>query len=597
MLVTRCCHYTVSHTMGRCSLRRLVVIIATLSVMATITFFIYSLSLDSPSFPGVKQGQMVKLRARQRQSEEGMTSLMEEPDSNTANKALLFQHAQESNDGGVHGIRNKNLDVKILNSNVVREKTPSKGKKSNLVEKMSWPDKRKGDKGRQVAKVHNSKHRSQRLDEFMGVTDPLVVPRIAEYCNQPVREVRGREGEAPPGYSLKSVYLIVRHGDRSPMGSFKNSPNPVLSCQHDSSKKFDIPNFDKFVSTMQYYQTRLHPGNTFPFHLYPRSQTCDSSELTGQGSLQHLLTGWHLHERYVQKWRLFSEPFSPSQVYVKSTGYSRTYQSAIALLYTFLPALNLTDLNIFRSDNLFFCSEKSFGHSCSCPVLRQYKKMSDGEAGAYDRNNTDLKRVRQYIANVYNIKRQELPWLWSMIDTLMAYACHKIPLPCNKNNDCIEPSYLAELWHQLDLHGAKLDELNSYQKYARLGIHPLLYEIKQHMVLTTKKKAKVKFVLYSGHDTTVSPLATALGIGHGRWPKYATRIAFELYSREEPKKHHFLRILINGEDVTAKVSFCKGQAKSGFCKLKYFVEFVQKENLSLFNGKTYPQACEPTTTN
>ena len=51
--------------------------------------------------------------------------------------------------------------------------------------------------------------------------------------------------------------------------------------------------------------------------------------------------------------------------------------------------------------------------------------------------------------------------------------------------------------------------------------------------------------LYSGHDTTVTPLLIALDIFDNKWPQYAADLRFELY--DNTKGEHYVKILYCGK--------------------------------------------------
>jgi hypothetical protein len=67
----------------------------------------------------------------------------------------------------------------------------------------------------------------------------------------------------------------------------------------------------------------------------------------------------------------------------------------------------------------------------------------------------------------------------------------------------------------------------SHDSAAKVGIGFLLQDIYN---LFTAPAPRPKFSLISGHDTTLFPILTALGVFDGLWPHYAGRIVFELYS-------------------------------------------------------------------
>jgi hypothetical protein len=111
--------------------------------------------------------------------------------------------------------------------------------------------------------------------------------------------------------------------------------------------------------------------------------------------------------------------------------------------------------------------------------------------------------------------------------------------------------------------------------------------------------------VFSGHDTVIAPVLSALGIYKDelcRWPQYASRIVFEVYQRiedpevpQEPllntahlfvsthlptgspqsynlltnaelsdiaRGSYFVRVIFNGEDVTQRIPECKKEVYS-----------------------------------
>ncbi|XP_041378600.1 2-phosphoxylose phosphatase 1-like [Gigantopelta aegis] len=420
------------------------------------------------------------------------------------------------------------------------------------------------------------------------VNESLSVARIREYCNVPLMNATGEEGEAPPGYRLVNVQVMIRHGTRSPMYSFTNHHNPQLSCKFDNAAKSNNL-IRSFIGAMKTNERRQNPNSPFfRWLLYPQRKLCGPSELMPSGSMQHVLNGFHFHEKYVRKWRLFGESFRGEQVHVVSTLYSRTYQSSIAFLYSFLPRFYLNELNIEQTSNLF-CDERFVHSSCSCPALHRLKETVNVESLQFNRNNTRLFRLQKYIGNVFGLKPQQLPTMWAMMDVFMGYACNKVkPLPCNSNRKCIQPWVIAELWDLLDGYGVKLNNLKSYQRYSQVTMHPFLAKVLEQMNLSIKNRTKVKFSLFSGHDTTITPLAVTLGIHDGKWPHLASRIVFELYSQVGQKDRHYVKVLYNGRNITPDASFCQGHVINGMCKLKYFTRFVREE---ILQGKTYAHIC------
>lgn len=182
------------------------------------------------------------------------------------------------------------------------------------------------------------------------------------------------------------------------------------------------------------------------------------------------------------------------------------------------------------------------------------------------------------------------------MDIFNAHICHQRELPCNIAHQCIDQSIISDLWSELDyLGGLQVTSDNVYDKYSRLLVQPLLAEMAKRMINITIDATVVKFVLYSGHDTSLRPMLAVLGIGEGRWPSYASRIVIELYSQKQiSKKVYFIKVIYNGEDKTRLVKFCKNINNDGLCKLSDFLDFVSKENMKAINVSNYVKACYST---
>jgi len=88
--------------------------------------------------------------------------------------------------------------------------------------------------------------------------------------------------------------------------------------------------------------------------------------------------------------------------------------------------------------------------------------------------------------------------------------------------DCVNVSLIRRVHEAVDINGRTSIADERFIRLAKIKMSSLLREIGGRMNdHITGRGGAVKFVLYSGHDTTVDPLATALGVADGRWPRYA----------------------------------------------------------------------------
>lgn len=100
--------------------------------------------------------------------------------------------------------------------------------------------------------------------------------------------------------------------------------------------------------------------------------------------------------------------------------------------------------------------------------------------------------------------------------------------------------------------------------------------------------------VYSGHDTTLTPLLLALELPVDQWPPFASRLIFELYkpSTDSSSVGYLVKVIFNGKDVTKRLKFCVsdvGWAQTG-CALKDFINYCGTILVNL-GHPTIGQAC------
>ena len=134
------------------------------------------------------------------------------------------------------------------------------------------------------------------------------------------------------------------------------------------------------------------------------------------------------------------------------------------------------------------------------------------------------------------------------------------------------------------MHHAAWAFAENYTGIADVATHPMLIQIAKRMINKSQHKSTLKFVLYSGHDSTVTPLLINLGVhDRTRSTPYATRVVFELWrdtlleSSDQPGSidNYYFRVLVNGKVVTSEMKFC-GDAlvKGELCPVQELVSWL-----------------------
>lgn len=395
---------------------------------------------------------------------------------------------------------------------------------------------------------------------------------------------------------------MLRHGDRSPFYKMPNQESPSLSCTVNISEAG--PYRDLTTAYLNFAKQHGHKiAHGKRLGLFPKTPTCMGAQLTGKGLIQHLNNGDLLRKIYIEQLGLFPsvEP-ELRDIYFRTTDYTRTYQSGLAFLYGLMPKFDFTKLDVNIAPQLSFCSQELSGVPCSCPTVnklfeaaRKEEKVlaSTPDAAAL------LLQIKEQLAGVFGVDSSRIPWVGAIIEVLMGYVCHDLPLPCHsgepgsEHKNCITWPMVHQMWKYLDLHGSLTLAGHAEQKYNRLAMHPLLREIALRMLNSTQSQSShhTRLVVYSGHDKTVTPLTRALGINDGRWPPYGSRLVFELYSTNS-NAQYFLRVLFNGKDRTGKLRFCPENALvNGLCPLDSFVHYVLEQDMKFFGKSNYVDAC------
>merc|ERR1712196_57552 len=57
--------------------------------------------------------------------------------------------------------------------------------------------------------------------------------------------------------------------------------------------------------------------------------------------------------------------------------------------------------------------------------------------------------------------------------------------------------------------------------------------------------SKKKFVIFSGHDSTIVPILCSLGIYENIWPPYASNIVFEIATYKRNRNKYYIRTIYN----------------------------------------------------
>ncbi|XP_023280791.1 2-phosphoxylose phosphatase 1 isoform X1 [Seriola lalandi dorsalis] len=449
--------------------------------------------------------------------------------------------------------------------------------------------------------------------------EPNPISEAYGYCNTPNRTEQAWEGHSPADYKLLSVQVMIRHGDRYPLYSIPKTKRPAIDCSLSISRRPSHPLLNSFINHMGqggrgHWESPLVSVPRLPSH-----SVCEMGELTQTGVVQHLRNGQLLHQAY-KRHNLLPADWSPRQLWVETTGKSRTLQSGLAFLYGFHPDFDWRKLTVRHQWSTLFC-----GSACDCPARNRYLEEEQKRQYRLRVADTELERTYADMARTLGLLTRQLRAA-NPIDSLLCHLCHGLSFPCVPMGDsgaggCLTMAQFAVIRRQQLDDEVDRRRVGLYRKYAILAMYPYLNRTAAKMERVAKSSeagrqpragSEEVFTLSSAHDVTMAPLLSALGLEEARFPRFAARVVFELWksppaTQGQLKKRAgkvdksktkdgelFIRVLYNGEDVTFHTTFCRSHdrhAGQPLCPLKNFLSFVRKDMFSVVNATSYQGAC------
>uniref|UniRef100_T1GCT1 2-phosphoxylose phosphatase 1 n=1 Tax=Megaselia scalaris TaxID=36166 RepID=T1GCT1_MEGSC len=459
------------------------------------------------------------------------------------------------------------------------------------------------------------------------------------------------DGGTLEGWKLQGVLLVIRHGDRGPMSHVQGVSS--IDCGVDPVTFYSKSRYKNFLSnstnpggTNHMFWNKLGPFHGFPL-LPPTQRSCLLGQLTYKGIGQLLQVGDLLNQVYARSLGVFNRYSSVSRSYpdstlnsdeivIYTTRYRRTFQSAMALLFPFLPLDKWLALNIQESHSMAFCFA-----DCACSQADNLRKKLTSQANKKLSQHPGIYEVTQWIGStVLQNPSNGLSGPNEVVDAILTIICHDahchvehiqeiiletmslqkaVPkeeltaLPTSETEQlnilqegCVEANHIESLMSYTTQESAKEASLPEYKRIGLLRAYGMIRNIVSYM-LRMISGDRTKFVLYSGHDWTMQYLTAALGIDRKyTHVPYASRLGFEVYKSEANTDYYF-RVIFSGKDVTQSIGFCEGSkslmvnrdsrgSKAALCPIENIIRFLHEDYFIQLNVTNFKDACLMTPT-
>lgn len=274
-------------------------------------------------------------------------------------------------------------------------------------------------------------------------------------------------------------------------------------------------------------------------------------QLTPTGMQQEYQLGLVMHKRYIEESALLPKHYEAQTLYLRSSDLDRTLMSAESLLMGLYP---------LGTGPLLPQSEKTALPSGYQPIpihtiprtqdqlliadSNPQKFQSWLEKYVYPRSDWKKKTAilkPQFTrwSQLTGRKITKLEQLISIADTLYIQQLYHQPLPPGMTEQDAKTLIEAGHWAFINLFKSP--------SMGRVTGLPLLSQITAHLKQASLEQTKLKFVLYSGHDSTILSLMSAMGIPMDTQPPYASNLNFSLYRTATGE--NIVKISLNGKNL------------------------------------------------
>lgn len=329
--------------------------------------------------------------------------------------------------------------------------------------------------------------------------------------------------------TLIFAFDVIRHGDRTPLRTIPNSP-----------------------------------------YVWPEGL----GQLTAEGMQQEFQRGVAFRKKYIDDYHLLSSHYKNQEIIVFSTNADRTLMSAQSVLLGLYPLGTGPTLSGSNKPALPY-------HFQPVPIHIKAKDASNFRVIDSDLEHHLLKK-HVFTQPEWRLKTEKLrPQLikWSRVtgmkinnlhqvrhlaDILHVYQLHHIPMPVGLSADDVKQIIETGAY-------ASLTEYKTKQIADILGVN-LLKTIARYLEQASKQKTSLKYVLFSGHDSTIMSLMTTMQLPLTIKPPYGANLNFALFKTGNTM---LVRVTYNGQLLVPKGCTVKGCTLSQFLQSQVVKSVVE----------------------
>jgi len=338
----------------------------------------------------------------------------------------------------------------------------------------------------------------------------------------------------PVTSTLVQVFVLSRHGDRSPLHSPPNERKDtriVWNCTLPTPMRSLTTNNTLNSGAGIYFLYENHGAGVFG-NQELWNGNCQTGQLTQIGGEMCTRMGAGLREIYIDKFHLLPDTLTANDVdmiYLRSTDVQRTRESLASLMEGLYPANKHVGVYLpvhiipvdtdYLHPNVGACAR--LGQLITANTLKSPEWMQ-----RFNSVKTIMNRINE-IAGTKDISTYDDNYTvdtWA--DIFFARECHNMPYPCTADGktcvtqDMVDAICAVDSWDAI--HSYVGDETN------RLSGGPFFMDVSQAFTTKAATGKGPRYIHYSAHDSTIATVLASLKFDGG-FPPYASTVRFELW--------------------------------------------------------------------
>ena len=313
------------------------------------------------------------------------------------------------------------------------------------------------------------------------------------------------------------------------------------------------------------------PRSDFP--TTPHSWPEGIGQLTPRGIRQEFELGKKFRDRYVNNYKLLPPHYAAGTMYVRSTGFDRTIVSAESLLLGLYPLGTGPRMTIAGTNEPALPEGFQPIPIYSFPVEQEKLLITDNELNNFDvllfNNVYQMPEWKKMVADITphlpawskatGIPLKNTYQLRPIADVLSMHEIYNMPLPPGLSKEDADKIIETADW--------EFTTAFKNKTIARATGLPFLQNIGSYLKQASEQKTPLKYVLFSGHDSSIMAAAGALGASLNKVPPYASDLNFSLF--DQGNKNYRVVVTYNDQPMILP---CTG---TNSCSLEQFLKFVE----------------------